>query len=125
MKYKGFSMLAIVSILAAVCLITTNSKAEEVAPWPTTTWESSTPEDQGIDANLFAKMYTNGQFTGSLLIVRHGFLVEERYEQGKRRDFAPHIFSCTKGIISALIGIAIHQKELTSVHQNVSVTAKK
>jgi len=87
--------------------------------WPTTGWQASNSEDHGINSSIFNEIYANESFTGNLLLVRHGFLVSERYDQEQGKRFAPPIFSCTKGIISALIGIALHRGHLTSIQQSV------
>src|SRR5689334_8958240 len=54
--------------------------------WPTTDWRSSTPERQGMDSGTFAQLdrYVTGQLPHvySVLIVRHGYLVFEKYFRG-------------------------------------------
>jgi CubicO group peptidase (beta-lactamase class C family) len=92
---------------------------EPLHTWPTTGWKTSSPEEHGINSSMLDELYANERFTGNLLLVRHGFLVSERYDQEQGKAFAPHIFSCTKGIISALIGIAFHHGHLTSIQQPV------
>lgn len=87
--------------------------------WPTTKWMISPPEKHGINSRMLNEMFTDERFKGNLLLLRYGFLVAERYDQEKGKKYAPHIYSCTKGIISALIGIALFQGDLTSIHQNV------
>src|SRR6185503_17179152 len=48
----------------------------------------------------------------SLLISRDGKLIAERYYRGMSRERTANIKSASKSIISALVGIAIAQKEL-------------
>jgi CubicO group peptidase (beta-lactamase class C family) len=56
----------------------------------------------------------------SLLVVRHGTLVWERYYHGARRDTPINIKSVTKSIQGATIGIALRDGLLTSLDQTVA-----
>ncbi|HEX5836880.1 MAG TPA: hypothetical protein VFY26_03550 [Anaerolineales bacterium] len=51
--------------------------------WPAPGWESSTPESQGIDSALLARMIEQINSTGtrihSLLVIRNGYGVTEAY----------------------------------------------
>ena len=74
-------------------------------------WPVSSPEAQGIDSGKLIEMLEDirGQHLGvhSLQIVRNGVLVLDAYlppfEEGERHN----IYSCTKSIMSILIGIAM------------------
>ncbi|MGH2496165.1 MAG: serine hydrolase domain-containing protein [Ktedonobacteraceae bacterium] len=55
----------------------------------------------------------------SLLIVRRGYLVVERYYNQSRHEDSINIKSVTKSIISTLVGIALHKGYLTSLDQRV------
>lgn len=92
---------------------------EPVQIWPAAEWKTSTPEEQGLSSRRLHKMYTDKHFVGNLILVRNGFLVAEHYDQAQGKKYAPHIFSCTKGVISALIGIALEQKHLKNIQQPI------
>lgn len=92
----------------------------ELAPpasWPTEEWPSSTPEEQGIDSAKLVEMVAyyeqqrakNGQIQiDSITIVRNGTIVADIYLNPMfPRDTKHVIHSCTKSIMSVLIGIAI------------------
>lgn len=53
--------------------------------WPTKKWSISTPEAQGMDARLLAnadkRVKENYPNIYSLIVVRHGYLVYEKYYQ--------------------------------------------
>ncbi len=51
----------------------------------------------------------------SLLIVRNGYIVAEAYLDPFRQDTPHQLFSCTKGFISALVGIAIEKGYIDGV----------
>jgi CubicO group peptidase (beta-lactamase class C family) len=50
---------------------------------------------------------------GSLLVMRHGRIVREHYSGGLRATDRVPVFSVTKSVTSALVGIAIARGELT------------
>jgi len=77
-------------------------------------WRSATPEAQRLDASrlraLVGRMErgTYGEMS-SLLIVRHGRLVVERYFRGAGPDDPQPLQSVTKSVTSVLVGIAMDQ----------------
>jgi CubicO group peptidase (beta-lactamase class C family) len=90
--------------------------------WPTHGWRSSTPEAQGMDSEVLAQAFDyvrqNHIPIHSLLIVRNGYVVLDAYfypfQEGLFHDGA----SMTKSITSTLIGIAIGEHKVRSVHQS-------
>lgn len=54
-----------------------------------------------------------------VVVRKNGGTVYEAYWNGATARHAAHIFSCTKSVISALIGIAIHQGHIHGVDQRV------
>ena len=91
--------------------------------WPTRDWRTSTPEQQGMDSELLAQMMEQIQSKQinlhSLIIVRHGYIVAEAYFQPYEADNRVEIYSITKSIVSALVGIAIQQGSIDSVNHKV------
>jgi CubicO group peptidase (beta-lactamase class C family) len=55
----------------------------------------------------------------SLLVVRHGYLVYERYWQGMTAADGANTYSVTKSVVSALVGIALGEGKLTGLDQTV------
>jgi CubicO group peptidase (beta-lactamase class C family) len=91
--------------------------------WPTRGWRESAPATQGLDAEMLAQAdraieaeYPN---IYSLLVVRHGYLVFEKYYHGHDRSDEYNVKSITKSVTSALIGIALEQGYLSSLDQRV------
>jgi CubicO group peptidase (beta-lactamase class C family) len=90
--------------------------------WPTEDWQTSTPEEHGINITRLQEMeaYIDGSSWGddiiSLLIVHGGYLVYENYfGYPERVDEANEIHSCTKSVTSLLMGIAIAQGHVSGV----------
>jgi len=91
--------------------------------WPTDEWQFSTPEMQGMDpaklaiAERFIQERLPDAF--SLLVVRNGYLVcEKYYSYGSPHKYAV-VHSVTKSVTSALIGIALEKGYLHSLDQKM------
>jgi CubicO group peptidase (beta-lactamase class C family) len=88
--------------------------------WPTEGWQSSTPEAQGIDsvqlADMLAEIQTQGHDIDSVSVVRYGYLVLDAYVYPSVVDDKHEIYSCTKSVVSALIGIAIEHGQIEGVN---------
>ena len=91
--------------------------------WPTSSWKSSTPETQGMDS---AKLSIADEFIQnrlpdaySLLVVKNGYLVHEKYYRSGNPERVAVVHSVTKSVTSALIGIALDQGYLSSVDQKM------
>jgi len=78
-------------------------------------WRTSSLDAAGIDTKmitLLTNQIMNGQYRGirGMLIVKNGALVHEVYfERFNRRDTLNALYSVTKSVTSALIGIAIEE----------------
>jgi CubicO group peptidase (beta-lactamase class C family) len=79
--------------------------------WPTDGWRTSTPEQHGADAEQLERMFSvideRQLNVHSVLVIRDGYIIAERYYAPFDQDTRHQLFSVTKSFISALIGIAI------------------
>lgn len=118
------SKITATSSVASSTVSSAQNVPVNTAAWPTKDWSISTPEQQGIDAAKLAKadkrIQDNYPNFYSLLIVRHGYLVYEKYYSGMTRDNANPVYSVTKSVTSALTGIAVQKKLLQGVNQRIS-----
>jgi CubicO group peptidase (beta-lactamase class C family) len=91
--------------------------------WPTAGWRTAAPADQGMDPAVLGELdrQVPEQYpqVRSLLVVRHGYLVYERYWQGFDAADGHEIHSVTKSVVSALVGIALRDHALRSLDQTV------
>ena len=122
-----------ICLLAAACTSpgSRQSTAASQAPagptqldyWPTAGWRTAAPRDQGIDPAVVGELDTKVAGTypqvRSLLIVRHGYLVYERYWHGFTASDGHNTWSVTKSITLALVGIALADRHLRSLDQTV------
>lgn len=79
-----------------------------VGVFPGDEWETVTPEDAGLDAAVLDAIAADAEAAGSncFLVARDGRLVAEWYWQGASADAAQEVFSVSKSVTSALVGIA-------------------
>src|SRR5262249_32619105 len=82
-------------------------------------WPESTPEEQGMDSAKLEGTYTYSfqpaKHTQGVVIIRHGVLVSERYEDGRDAKSYGARWSMAKSFTRALVGIAIHEHEISGV----------
>lgn len=100
------------------------STPAERTVWPQEEWTMSTLEEHCLDrvkVEKAAGYFEQNYATSSLLIVRHGELVYEKYflPTSKPERRVP-IYSITKSFLSALVGIAMDQGQLDSLDHKVS-----
>lgn len=120
MKVKIMVTVFLTSLIAIqpVCTMYTQDY------WPTVEWMRSTPEEFGMDSSILAGVYNyierNNLEMHSVLIIKDGYIIEESYPHPSYDQDTTHIiYSCTKSITSALIGIAIREGFLTGIDQRI------
>ena len=95
----------------------------ERAYWPTDGWISSDMEDHKID---LSKIKVADQFAESdplsraLLVIKDGYIVFENYYGDGGIEQSTNLWSVTKSVSSALVGILIDQKTISSTDQLMS-----
>ncbi len=92
--------------------------------WPTAGWRTASPGAQSVDsAQLDSALTQFGEKTPdvyAVMVVRHGYVVGERFYHEHEPAEAFDMRSATKSIVSMLTGIAIEQHLLRGVDQPVS-----
>src|SRR4029079_1491940 len=84
-----------------------------------TSWRSADANAVGMQAsrlNALSDSITGGRYPGvnSLIVVRHGYLVTERYFNGTSATGSKTVQSVTKSVTSLLAGIAIDKGLLST-----------
>jgi CubicO group peptidase (beta-lactamase class C family) len=112
--------LILVTLFLAGCA-TVPRRPGTGAYWPTEGWRVSAPEAQGVDslplANMLAEIEAQDYAIDSVSVVRHGYLVLDAYVHPYGPGQPHEIRSCTKSVVSALIGIAIQEGAVEGVDQ--------
>lgn len=86
-------------------------------------WTFSTPEEQGMDSTVLDAGWTaidESDTITSIIVIRHDTIVLERYFNAGYPQYASNVFSTSKSILSALVGIAIEDGYITGLDQTVA-----
>ena len=91
--------------------------------WPTNGWKVSSPEEQGMSSPELLQLLMHIQKQefniNSLLIIKNGYIVLDTYFHPFREGQKHAIYSCTKSILSTLIGIALKKDYIKNTDQTV------
>ncbi|MFX1484150.1 MAG: serine hydrolase domain-containing protein [Promethearchaeota archaeon] len=128
-KLLSISSIIVLLVIMLIVQITPNqgtSFAQAATTpdyWPTHEWQNTTPEAQGLDSNILDQIDTtitqNDINLHSVIVIKNGYIVYEKY-YGYWNQFMAHtIQSCTKSFMSALIGIAIDMGYIDNVSQPI------
>jgi CubicO group peptidase (beta-lactamase class C family) len=85
-------------------------------------WRISTPAEQGLDPKIVSRAYVDAggiRLIHSLLIVKNGYLVAEKYFNDQQINHTNNVASVTKSFLSALVGIAIREGYITNLDQKM------
>jgi CubicO group peptidase (beta-lactamase class C family) len=131
-KFFAFlTVLALVSVTFGctpkMAVLNTAEAPQTTAPspdkrpyWPTAEWQTTPPEEQGMDVHaleqITAYVRDSGLPVDSVIVVRHGYIVYEKYFGAQWDVNTVHnIFSCTKSIMGSLVGIALQHGKISSL----------
>jgi CubicO group peptidase (beta-lactamase class C family) len=115
------------SLLIPVCLTgcgpsTEQLEAVDYTPLPEGDLKLSTPEEQGLDPRLLARLYYDAEKLETLyglLVIKNGYLIAEGYFNEGSIDQTSGRQSTTKSFTSALVGIALDQGCIQSLDQKM------
>jgi CubicO group peptidase (beta-lactamase class C family) len=110
------AMISIVAALAAGCSGDSGSGARA---WPTNGWTVEAPAAHGMDAAVLegARDYAfqPQKHTQGVVVVRHGVIVADWYEEGRDETSFATSWSVAKSFASAAVGIAIDEGLIAGV----------
>jgi len=112
------------STIAAATPFPTEDRTKAGDPaWPTESWPVSTPAEQDMDGTKLRQMMAfldeHDVAVDSIVVVRHGYIVWEAYDNGYTEQTPHHLQSATKSVSSILIGIALHKGLIDGVEQRM------
>jgi CubicO group peptidase (beta-lactamase class C family) len=126
--HRRVALVVIVCVLAVACTGRTGPSAspsdkQAVSAWPTHGWRTGTPQEEGMEPKGLAVIDDDAGTVypslRSVLIVRHGVLVFEHYYHGATPSTYFNVFSVTKSVTSALVGIALGEHALGGPRQPI------
>jgi CubicO group peptidase (beta-lactamase class C family) len=115
------------ALLMAFCFAACNATAGEIdnknppeIPWPTKSWQVSTPEEQGMDSASLARLIESvGTYKqDSLMIIRHGKIVAEAYYAPYLAGISHDLRSVTKSVVGTLTAIQLTKGSLDTVDRS-------
>jgi CubicO group peptidase (beta-lactamase class C family) len=93
------------------------------AYWPTDGWRTASPEAMGMDSDLLRaaqrQIEERDYLVDSITVVRNGYVVFDTYFPPFESGTKHVIHSCTKSIMSTLIGIAIDEGYIEDVSETL------
>ena len=102
----------------------TASPSFSAETYPRAKWAATSPEKQGMRSDVLAGMMRRikkqSYHFDSILVVRNGHLVLDAYFWPFPKGYKHAVKSCTKSVMSALIGIAIDKGFIKGVDQPVT-----
>lgn len=109
------------AITAAICNGATPAQEATQTIWPTKEWQTSAPEEEGMDSKELAKLVDWGRAHrfDSVLVARHGKIVLEAYYAPYAAGVSHAQYSVTKSVISTLTAIAWKEGLLDSTSHRV------
>jgi CubicO group peptidase (beta-lactamase class C family) len=120
---RAFLVAALGAFLfgASICSEAPGAEGATEQAWPTKEWQTSFPEEQGMDSEELAKLVDFGTTHSfdSLLVVRHGKIVAEAYYAPYAAGIPHAVYSAVKGVISTLIAITSKDGLLDSPNHRV------
>ena len=115
----GIGVVLILVILAIVLIPRQDEPDQTFTPtyWPTDGWQTSTPEEQGLDsvklADVIQEIQKQNIPINSLMIIRNGKVLLDSYFYNPYDGAFPHdLASVTKSVMTTLIGIAVGQGKI-------------
>jgi CubicO group peptidase (beta-lactamase class C family) len=122
------TLVVVVCLLAVACTRKPGPPAshqaqQPLSAWPTHGWRTAAPADEGIDPSMLAGIDDEARLVfpalRGVLVVRHGVLVFERYYHGATPATYFNVYSVTKSVTSALVGIALGEHALGGLDQPI------
>lgn len=122
------SLISIITILLMIQVVPTQgysiAQTDMVRDyWPTEQWLNTTPTEQGLSFDqldqIDSSIIENDIELDSVIVIKNGYIVYEKYYNYWNQYMVHTIQSCTKSFMSALIGIAIDSGYIDNVSQPV------
>ncbi len=88
-------------------------------PWPTNGWQTSTPEEQGVDSEALTTLLESNTDAHTILAIRHGNVIVDASPYPFTSSQPHALFGVTQSFVSTLVGIAIDKGYIKSVNQSI------
>jgi len=112
-KIFGYILLLALIFLSSCCEGPTEPEGSSF------NWQTSTPEEQGMNSQLLAEALAEGEnrgFVDCILVIRNGHIVAEKYYNGFDKNIPHNVKSVSKSFLSAVTGIALRDGHLDNLN---------
>src|SRR5690349_21172262 len=87
--------------------------------WPTAGWQDADPSDHGLEPRYLARLdrfaEEEAPQINGLMVVRHGYVLLERYYRGYEATSFFTVNSITKSLISILTGVCVADGSIADI----------
>ena len=114
--------LFLLTAIFALTFIQTTKGQIDFTPIKNGDWKISTPEEQELDRNLLNDFYNDAselETLYSLLVIKNGYLIAEKYFNEGAINKKARLASVTKSYVSTLVGFALQQGYIKSLDQKM------
>jgi len=122
LQHKKYISIGTLAFLLSI-LLSFSAASEAANIYPANGWQTSTPEQQGMQSQMLANMIdeikSNNYSIDSISVIHNGYMVLDVYFHPFAKDLRHHLYSCTKSVMSLLVGIAIDKGYIKSIDQPV------
>jgi CubicO group peptidase (beta-lactamase class C family) len=130
---KITKLILLIAVVLSACgpVVTPTPTATPIPPtstsndiyWPTESWRTSTPEEQGMDSQKLTEMLAVIQERDmnihGFLVIRNGYIVSETYFKSYKQDTKHDMQSVGRSFTSTLVGIAIDKGYIDGVDHRI------
>jgi CubicO group peptidase (beta-lactamase class C family) len=110
MRIQPAMIVHVMRVLLIACLaaLSTARSADVATAWPTSGWQTSTPEEQGMASAALAELVDFGaaNVMDSVLVTRHGKIVLDAHFAPFQPGMKHAVNSVTKAVVGTLTAIA-------------------
>ena len=121
MRISSLRLFFATCLVVTLCSCTIYIRSGQPEFAPTAGWQTSTPEEQGVDSKYFIglleKIIIDGVDIDSITIIRNGYMIADFYMYPSTPEKKHALYSVTKSITSTLIGIAIDKGYIKNTGQ--------
>ncbi|RKY99024.1 MAG: hypothetical protein DRQ13_02960 [Ignavibacteriae bacterium] len=117
-KIFGFILIFVLLLLSSCCEGPTGPSTSSFI------WQTSTPEEQGMNSQLLAEALAQGEnrgFVDCILVIRNGYIVAEKYYNGFDKSIPHNVKSVSKSFLSAMTGIALRDGHIDNLNLKMLV----
>lgn len=119
-RLSNMLLALLLATAALVCGLPARAQEQSLS-WPTKSWATSSPEEQGMSSEALGRLVDFGAANAmdSLLVTRHGKIVLEATYAPFQAGLKHRMYSSTKSVVATLIAMALRDGKLDSTDRKI------